>query len=138
MTTDGNGGPGLAFAFDLRLEFRTSFTYPSVSGERGFTSLTGGTVEGPKLTGAILPGGGDFPVLRPDGVAEFDSRHMIEAADGTHIYMRNRGIQRDGYIRCSPIFDTPVGPHDWLTKTVFVGTGTSRDGGVDFRIYEVL
>jgi hypothetical protein len=128
----------LAFVFDLRLDFATRFTYDSMSGRRGFTSLTGGTIAGPKLTGKVVPGGGDFPVLRPDGVAEFDARYMIEADDGTLIYLRNRGIQRESYLRSSPVFDTPVGRHDWLTRTVFVGLGSERAGGVDFQIFEVV
>jgi len=130
--------PALEFVFDLRLDFATQFTYDSMSGRRGFTSLTGGTVEGPRLSGKVVPGGGDFPILRPDGVNEFDARHMIEAGDGALIYMRNRGIRRDGYLRCSPIFDTAVGPYDWLTKSVFFGLGTERADGWDFKIFEVL
>ncbi|MGH6989030.1 MAG: DUF3237 family protein, partial [Stellaceae bacterium] len=27
------------------------------------------------------------------------------------------------YFRCAPVFETPPGPHDWLTRHVFVGYG---------------
>ena len=148
--------PELAFVFDLRFEFEHRFDYQSMSGRRGFTDLKGGTVEGPRFTGIVYPGGGDWPLFRDDGVAEFDSRHFIRAEDGTNIYMRNRGIHRgtlesvaairageappEGsyYLRCAPIFDAPVGPHDWLTKTTFVGVGEHLAGGVAFKMFEVL
>lgn len=32
-------------------------------------------------------------------------------------------IQPDTYFICTPVFDTPVGPHDWLTRHVFLGRG---------------
>ena len=34
-------------------------------------------------------------------------------------------IDRDARVVwcCTPRFDAPTGPHDWLTRTVIVGTG---------------
>jgi hypothetical protein len=66
---------------------------------------------------------------------------MIEADDGARIYIRNQGyvhgpLHAPGdpegvpsiprYFRCTPYFRAPVGPHDWLNRTVVVGVGTRR------------
>jgi len=32
------------------------------------------------------------------------------------------------------VFDTPIGPHDWLTRTVIVGTG-KRHANPDYTIF---
>jgi hypothetical protein len=100
-----------------------------------------GKVEGPRLNGKVVPmSGGDFPLVRPDGVIDFDARYLLEADDGAIIYLQNRGYRwahsgeaaermaknedvgiDDYYMRVSPQFDAPAGPHDWLSKHVFVG-----------------
>jgi hypothetical protein len=44
------------------------------------------------------------------------------------------GGDREFYFRCTPVFDTPIGPHDWLTRTVIVGTG-QRHANPDYTIF---
>src|SRR5262245_500066 len=39
-------------------------------GIRSIVPVTGGSFEGPRLRGAVLPGGGDWLLLRSDGVLE--------------------------------------------------------------------
>jgi hypothetical protein len=67
---------------------------------------------------------------------------MIEADDGTPIYIRNLGyvhgpLRRpdqgpeeapaiSSYFRCTPYFRAPAGPHDWLNRSVVVGVGQRR------------
>ena len=59
---------------------------------RGFVSAAGGTVEGPRLNGRVVPNsGGDWALYRDDHTVGFDARYMLEADDGTPIYMMNRG-----------------------------------------------
>ena len=41
-------------------------------GTRLIGYIKGGTFEGPKLKGDVLPGGGDWLLIRPDGVREPD------------------------------------------------------------------
>ena len=137
--------PELEFAFQVRLEFPSGprIRFPVRGGEsRGFVSVSSGTVTGPRLEGEVIAGsGGDWPVFRSDGVVAFDARYLIRAVDGTIIQIFNRGyahapaaiqarIERgepilptDNYFRLSPVFETETGPHDWLTRSVFVGYG---------------
>ena len=43
-------------------------------GTRTVVPVTGGGFEGPRLRGLVLPGGGDWLLLRSDGVLELDLR----------------------------------------------------------------
>jgi hypothetical protein len=43
-------------------------------GRRRIIPITGGTVEGRRLQGKILPGGADWQIIRGDGVAELEAR----------------------------------------------------------------
>ena len=118
-----------------------------------------GTVTGPRLSGRVVPcSGGDYAHIRPDGVVEINAHYLLEASDGTLIYVQNRGfIDRSHpginvpgeagadsstpyYFRITPTFRTPIGPHDWLTRTVILGVG-ERHQEPDyslFRYYAVL
>jgi hypothetical protein len=49
-------------------------------GVRSFVPIAGGDFEGPRLRGKILPGGGDWLLLRSDGVLELDLRRWARFA----------------------------------------------------------
>jgi len=153
--------PLLAYAFDIRVDFdRRLIAGPVVGGGKmGFVGAAGGIVDGPRLCGRVLPlSGGDYAHVRPDGVVEINAHYMLEASDGTLIYLQNRGYLDRGhtgasvpadaaaagvtpyYFRVTPSFRTPNGPHDWLTRTVILGVG-ERHQDPDFtffRYYAVL
>src|SRR5947208_14771721 len=58
------------------------------------TALIGrGHFEGPRLRGKVLPGGGDWTLLRADGVLELDLRLTLESDDGALIHMRSFGLR---------------------------------------------
>ena len=50
------------------------------TGERRIVPILGGTVVGPRLSGDILPGGADYQLIRPDGVAEIEARYTLRLA----------------------------------------------------------
>jgi len=157
--------PVLEFCFEVKLTFSRIDTLrelPSGIG-RGAVYIEGGTVSGPRLNGRVIEySGGDWAAFRPDEVLETDARYMLEADDGTHILMRNRGflwgrtpdvlgrIQdwmfRDGpavdasefYLRAAPSFEVERGPHDWLTRHIFIGIGTRQRDGNTIRYYALL
>lgn len=107
-------------------------------GERLHIPITGGRVHGPRLTGRILPGGSDWPLVGPDGHTRVEAHYTVEADDSTLIYVENRGLRvsspavmarmRAGeavppdeyYFRAAPRFDVPDGPHQWLREALFV------------------
>jgi len=145
--------PGLEWAFTLEASFDLGLFHATLAGEKGFLRVGSGKVTGPRLQGTLASQAGDWPVLRPDGIVESDARYMIRAADGGQIYMRSRGYLRAAdleafrtgspvagplYYRCAPQLDASVGPHQWLTRSVFVGSGRLTREGVRIDIFEVL
>ena len=60
-------------------------------GNRQIVPVTGGSFEGPRLKGKVLPGGGDWLLVRPDGVGELDVRATLQTDDGAFIYVTYRG-----------------------------------------------
>ena len=66
---------------------------PMPHGIRRIVPVTGGDFEGPRLRGEVLPGGGDWLLLRADGVLELDLRITLETDDHALIYMRFRGLR---------------------------------------------
>jgi hypothetical protein len=155
----------LEYAFTITLEFGDIETLPDLTRgfARGALYLKGGEVSGPRLNGRVLGGsGGDWAEFRPDGTVATDARYMIEADDGTHILMRNRGFlwgrtpdvmprmrewmfgdgpqvdDAEFYLRAAPSFEVGPGPHDWLTRHVIVGIGSRQRLGNTFRYHAVL
>jgi len=125
-------------------------------GERRIAEVTGGTFEGPRLSGRILPGGADWILVRPDGVTQLDVRVTLETKDGAHIYLSYRGLRHGPpevmerlargeevpasayYFRTVPIFETGAAAYLWLNKIIAVGTGHRRPQGPVYTVYEVL
>jgi hypothetical protein len=152
--------PQLEFVFRVRLDFPPGprIRFPVRGGEtRGFVSVAQGQVTGPRLEGEVISGsGGDWPIFRSDGVVAFDARYLIRAKDGVIIQVFNRGyahappevqarINRgdpvgptENYFRLSPVFETEPGPHDWLTRSVFVGYGEKHADHSIFDFFVVI
>lgn len=142
----------LEHVFDIEVLFgadRTIFGPLPGGGAQGYTPAIGGTISGPKLAGKVVPGSGaDFALVRDDGTIELEAHYLLQADDGTLIYIRNRGYlvvaaagaPQPSYFRLTPWFRVPQGPHDWLSRTVIVGGGERRsdpDRSL-FRYYAVL
>jgi hypothetical protein len=127
----------LEYAFSIRIDFKERLQFKTPAGKRSYVPATGGEIWGPRLQGRVVAGSGaDFA-----GVYGLDAHYMLEAADGSPIYIHNTGFiralngeptkvddpswggDREYYFRITPRFDTPVGPHDWLTRTIIIGTG---------------
>jgi hypothetical protein len=149
----------LEHVFDVRVDFtadRCIFgPLPGGTSMQGYTPASGGVIEGPRLNGRVIPNSGaDYATVRGDGVVELNAHYLLEADDGTKIYINNRGylvpakpgegVERHGmkqpaYFRFTPTFKVPEGPHDWLTRTIILGAGERRsnpDHSI-FRYYAV-
>lgn len=121
--------PALRFVFEERVDLEPAEAAgegPRGAGNR--IGLLGGTVKGPALSGTVLPGGADWQLIRKDGCSEIVADYFIRADDKSLIHVRNVGLgcapdqRRGAYARANPVFTAPVGPHDWLNKSVFTST----------------
>ncbi len=122
--------PALKPAFRLVVRYDVPLFYGSTTGDRAFLRAVDARAEGADLEAALADEGGDWLVLRPDGVAEVEGRMMLRCPDAEMIYWRSRGVLRrageglDGALALQPWFHTEVGAHDPMTRTVFLATGT--------------
>ena len=140
--------PGLEFALEAVAELGAPLTPGATPyGRRNLIPITGGRFEGPRIRGKVIPGGGDWQLTRNDGTATLDADYMIQADDGTLIHVHNHGVlsglggdPSQVYLRTNPVFEAPIGPHDWLNKALFVGTVTpvgQPPTAVRVRVYRV-
>lgn len=131
--------------------------YGEIEGLRKrFIPVTGGTVFGPRLSGRVLSGGGDWQSIASGGLAHVQARYSIETTDGTVIGVTNSGVRTasaevmeklvagievgpdEYYFRTSPVFEVESGPHEWLRRHLFVARGIRKPDHVivDFYLVE--
>ncbi|HEY4710033.1 MAG TPA: DUF3237 domain-containing protein [Candidatus Acidoferrales bacterium] len=144
----------LEYVFQIRIDFSERVSFQTPTGRRAYVPAVSGVIEGPRLQGRVVPhSGADFAAN-----GRLNAHYMLQASDGAMIYINNTGYlyaadnkpidrndpswggDREFYFRLTPVFDTPVGPHDWLTRTVILGTG-KRHANPDntiFTYYAVL
>ncbi|HEX2334612.1 MAG TPA: DUF3237 domain-containing protein [Burkholderiales bacterium] len=124
-------------------------------GRRRIIAITGGRFSGERLSGRVLPGGADWQLVRPDGVADLDARYTLETSDGALIYVRNRGYRHGPadilkrlasgesvdpglyYMRTTPRFETGDARYAWLNRIICVASGARRRAAVDLDVFEV-
>jgi Protein of unknown function (DUF3237) len=151
--------PQIEHAFTISIELAgLRWVKPtSMGASRAAVYAASGKIEGPRLNGRVIPmSGGDFPLLRPNGVIDFDARYLLEADDGAIIYMQNRGYRwgsqevmerlarkeqvrsDEYYMRAAPKFEAPEGPHEWMSRHVFVGVAEKTQEGNRIHYFVVL
>jgi hypothetical protein len=127
------------------------------SGTRRTAPLGGGTFEGPRLRGTVLPGSSaDWQLLRSDGVLEMHLRFTLRTDDGALISMRSFGIRHGPpeviaaigrgetvdpstyYFRTMPRFETAHPTYSFLNRLIAVASGDRRPDGPIYTIHEVL
>jgi hypothetical protein len=127
------------------------------NGTRRTAPLSGGSFEGPRFRGTVLPGGSaDWLLLRADGVLELDLRATLRTDDGALVSMRSFGLRHGPpeviaavargeavdpatyYFRTTPRFETAHPAYAFLNRLVAVASGDRRPEGPIYTIHEVL
>jgi hypothetical protein len=105
--------------------------------------IVGGRVVGPALSADVLPVGADWSVQRSLGAVDVHAQYAVRAEDGALIRVDNVGHwrEREGagpYFMTAPVFVAEEGPHQWLTRGVFVAPAVERSiRQVELIVYEV-
>jgi hypothetical protein len=125
-------------------------------GERRIINILGGTVDGPRLKGKILPGGADWQIVRADGVMHLHARYTVEAKTGGMILVNSEGyrhgppevmarLARDEtvdpslyYFRTFMRFETADPAASWLNRILAIGRGSRENRAVRIEVFEVL
>ena len=125
-------------------------------GRRRIVPLTGGTFEGPTLSGTLVPGASaDWQTVLPDGTALADLRYTLRTDAGELLDVRARGVRHGSAevlarlargdavdageytFRTSIQIETVAPELDWLNKGIFVAVGGRRPGAVIYETYLV-
>ncbi len=125
-------------------------------GNRQIYYIKGGSVKGPDIKGVILPGGGDWFLIRSDGTAELDVKATLRTDDGHLIYacytgylyassevwhkmMKEEPVDpSEYYFRSTPYYETSSEKYSWMNRIVAVGVGRLTETGVAFKVYKIL
>jgi uncharacterized protein DUF3237 len=126
-------------------------------GTRRTAPLSGGTFEGPRLRGTIVPGiSADWQLLRSDGVLEMDLRFVLRTDDDALISMSSFGMRHGPpeiiaalgrgetvdpatyYFRTMPRFETSHPAYSFLNRLIAIAIGDRRAEGPIYTIHEVL
>ncbi len=147
--------PTLEYAFSSHVDVAPIIDLgQTVRGHRRIVPILGGTFEGPRIKGRVLPGA-DWQIVRPDGVLELEARYALEADDGAIISIVNRCLRRAApdvmeklnagepvdpelvYFRTTPTFETSAPQHQWLMDSIFLGSGERRASQVVVTFWAV-
>lgn len=130
---------------------------PTPNGHRRIATVVGGRFTGERLNGTVEAApGGDWLLLRSDGVLVLDVRLTLRTHDDALIFMSYRGLRHGPadvmarlnagqavdpasyYFRISPILETSDERYSWLNRIVAVGTGRREPSGPIYQVYEVV
>jgi len=150
--------PNLEFLFSYSAdieELQQSIGVGSL-GKRMIAKVTGGRVEGPRVNGVVLPGGGDWALIDSNLTLRLDARITLKTDDDALIFMQYRGVispvdpatgakviavaagPNEFYYRTAPIFETGDARYPWLNTTVSVAVGNLSSSGVSYDVFGVL
>ena len=148
--------PKLTLAFTINVQVGPPTELGQVPrGRRRVIPILGGTFAGPNIRGKVVPGGADWQIVRADGFAELDTRYMLQTDAGQLIYIQNAGIRHappditkkllagepvdpsQVYFKTVPTFETSAPELQWLTRSIFIGTGERHPAEVVIRVWKV-
>jgi Protein of unknown function (DUF3237) len=128
-------------------------------GRRTFFGAAGGTFHGPRMHGEVLAGGGDWALFRRDGGMTLDVRLILRTHDDALVHLTYGGrwvfpadlraeLADPGrrhhvdpahyYFRTTPLFETGSERYSWLNDIVCVGSGYVVDGGIAYKVAQVV
>lgn len=147
---------------EFLMELRADLEQPSQElgetplGVRHIVYVKGGSFSGPGIKSDVSPGGGDWYLVRRDGVTQLDVRITLRTGDGALIFVSYRGIadvspkvlQRiskgeavdpsEYYFRITPVFETGSQKYSWLNSLITVGVGRITPSGVSYSVFAIM
>jgi hypothetical protein len=148
--------PTLSLVYRLQAELAAPLDLGETpNGHRRVIAFTGGTFTGPELSGALVPGGADWQILRPDGAAVADIRYTLRTTSGALLLVTSTGVRHgppevlarlargdevdpNTYtFRTQCSIETADPELAWLNDGVFVAVGARQPSGVAYDVYLV-
>jgi hypothetical protein len=125
-------------------------------GTRTVFDVTGGTFQGSRLRGTVLPSGGDWLLVDSEGVGRLNVRITLKTDDGAHIYMQYYGVAvinekaaaamaqggsteyGEMYFMTQPRFETGDARYSWLNRLVAVAEGRLVPSAAEYQVFELV
>lgn len=126
------------------------------NGELRVIPVTGGTAQGPRFNGEVLPGtAADWLRVDPDGTAHMDVRLTLKSTAGAIVYVHYTGLRHgpaevlarmnsgqatdpsEYYFRTAMRFETGDAELAWMNKVIAVGVGQRPPSGPTYDVYAV-
>ncbi|KAK3064200.1 hypothetical protein LTS18_009313 [Coniosporium uncinatum] len=154
--------PSLKFLLHLECEMDVFHHIgPGPHGDRSTVIFKGGRFEGPRMRGEILPGGGDWEIVRNDEAAgtqtaHLDTRYNLRTHDGAVIYLQTTGVRTgrkevleklgedegigadEFRMRLHCTMETGDERYRWVNEGVFVASSGRSGSRVIYDAYELL
>jgi len=125
-------------------------------GQRRIVPLTGGSFDGPELSGTLVAGASaDWQTVLPDGTALGDIRYTLQTQAGELLYVQSRSVRHgpaevlarlgrgedvdpsEYTFRAATHIAAAAPALEWLNKGVFVTVGGRAPAGVVYETYLV-
>jgi hypothetical protein len=126
---------------------------PTAQGLRRIIPIVGGSIEGERLRGQILPGGADWQLVDDTGTAYIDTRYTARTTDGALVYLATTGVRhgppevlervaagepvdpREYYFRVGVRLEAGDARYAWLARTLFVAYAARFADAVVYDLY---
>jgi hypothetical protein len=148
--------PTLQFVYRLQAEVAAPLDLGQTpNGHRRVIAFTGGRFDGREISGELVPGGGDWQILRPDGGAIADIRYTLRTVAGALLLVTSTGVRHgppevlsrlargedvspsEYTFRTQASIETSDPSLAWLNDGVFIAVGARRPDGVTYDVYLV-
>lgn len=124
-------------------------------GKRRIIPITSGHFDGPRFKGKILNNGADWQLVDSNGVANIDTRYLLETDDGALIYLQTKGYRHGPadvlakvakgepvdpslyYFRVTLQFEASDPKYEWLNSVVGVGSAMRLQNAVIYDAFLV-
>lgn len=147
--------PGLIERFRVEVELGPLEDHGITrAGHRRIIPIVGGRITG-EIDAAILPGGADWQLLRPDGAVDVDGRYSARTGAGELVYLHAQGV-RSGepavleallrgdavdpasyYFRTVVTVETSAPALAWMQHRLFLCAAQRDASTVRYTAYEV-
>ncbi|MCX7892602.1 MAG: DUF3237 domain-containing protein [Burkholderiales bacterium] len=143
--------------FELRADLAEPLDFGQTpAGHRRVINIVGGEFGGERLRGRVLPGGADWQIIRPDGVAVLDARYTLATDDGALVQVTSQGLRRgppevmarlargedvdpaEYYFRTAMRFETGSRALAFLNTILAIAFGRRAARAVHLRVEELL
>jgi hypothetical protein len=147
------------FSFSATVAPEWRIMRPEVGSKLSICLFQSGQFEGPRLSGTVLPVGGDWAEYQSARLLRIYVRGLLRTHDGDLIALDYRGlwatppgvlervlqpggdqafVAAENYLRVVASFETDSPKYSWMNEILAIGVGQKTADGIHYEFYEVL